>query len=377
MHILLTRYACDGWQIKLHKELIGDKIEENMIQQKLGWPSVSFAIATRNSERTLFLCLSSIRDQDYPAKIEIVLADGGSKDQTLQVAKKFNARVIEVPENKQNAEYNKGVAVNAAKNDILVMIDHDNILPHSGWLKKMISPILEDKEIFGTGVLRFHYDKRMSLIDRYSALLGGTDPVPFFLNKSAHQSYLYDKLHLRGKLVKDEKNYYKVKLDSRSFPALGGNGSVLKRKLLKYAKSSPEYFFHIDVHVDLAKKGYIDYAFVKDTIIHLTGNSFLPFLRRRRYFIEKYHFEDQSRRRYSVYDSKKDKWALIGFIFYSSTLVFPIIDSIRGFLRVRDVAWFIHPLMCLGILAIYGITTIKEGVKNVFLARKIYTGNWS
>lgn len=343
-----------------------------MIKLKLGWPSVSFAIATRNSERTLALCLSSIRAQDYPAKIEIVLADGGSKDQTLQIAKKFNARVINVPENKQNAEYNKGVAVNAAKNDILVMVDHDNILPHSGWLKKMISPLLEDNEIFGTGVLRFHYDKKMSLIDRYSTLLGGTDPVPFFLNKSAHQSYLFDGFHLKGKLIKEENNYYKVSLDYKNLPALGGNGSVLKRKLLRYAKSSPEYFFHIDVHVDLTKKGYTDYAFVKDTIIHLTGNSFLPFLRRRRYFIEKYHFEDQSRRRYSVYDSNKDKAALFGFIFYSLTLVLPMFDSIRGFLKVRDIAWFVHPVMCLGILIVYGITTIREGVKNVFLAGKAH-----
>ena len=340
-----------------------------MGKKKIIWPSVSFAIATRNSERTLALCLSSIRAQDYPAKTEIVLADGGSKDRTLQIAKKFNARVVNVPENKQNAEYNKGVAVNAAKNDILVMIDHDNILPHSGWLKKMISPILLDNEIFGTGVLRFHYDKKMSLIDRYSTLLGGTDPVPFFLNKSAHQSYLYDGFYLKGKLVKEEDSYFKVKLDYKNLPALGGNGSVLKRKLLKYAKTSPDFFFHIDVHVDLVKYGYTNYAFVKDTIIHLTGNNFFPFLRRRRYFIEKYHFEDQSRRRYSVYDSKKDKIALFSFILYSLTLVLPILDSMRGFLKVRDVAWFIHPLMCLGILAVYGITTIKEGVKNVFLAR--------
>lgn len=344
----------------LHKELIEDKIENTMIKQKLKWPTVSFAIATRNSERTLTLCLSSIKAQAYPAKTEIVIADGGSKDNTLQIAKNFNAKIINVPEDKQNAEYNKGVAVNNANNTMLVMIDHDNVLPHKNWLKNMIRPLLEDEKIFGSGVLQFHYDKNMSLIDRYSALLGGTDPVPFFLNKSAHQSYLYSKFHLKGKLVKEEKDYFRVKLDPNNLPALGGNGSVLKRKLLKYAKSSPDYFFHIDIHVDLAKKGYIDYAFVKDTIIHLTGNSFLPFLRRRRYFIEKYHFEDQSRRRYSVYNSEKDKRALLGFIFYASTLVLPIIDSIKGYIKVKDIAWFIHPVMCLGILGVYGITTINE-----------------
>lgn len=335
---------------------------------KIRWPSVSFVIATRNSERTLELCLLSIKRQDYPSKMEIVIADGGSKDSTLQIAKKFNAKIINVPEGKQNAEYNKGIAVNNAKNTMLAMIDHDNVLPHKNWLKNMVRPLVEDKEIFGSGVLQFHYDKNMSLIDRYSALLGGTDPVPFFLNKSAHQSYLYNGFHLRGKLLKEERDYYKVRLDSRRLPALGGNGSILRRKLLKYAKSSPDYFFHIDIHVDLVKKGYTTYAFVKDTIVHLTGNNLLPFLRRRRYFIEKYHFEDRLRRRYSVYDSKTDKWALIGFIFYSSTLILPTIDAFRGFIKLSDPAWFIHPFMCLGILFVYGITTIKEGIKNVFLA---------
>lgn len=335
---------------------------------KIRWPSVSFVIATRNSERTLELCLSSIKKQDYPSKMEIVIADGGSKDNTLQIAKKFNAKIIDVPEGKQSAEYNKGIAVNNAKNTMLAMIDHDNVLPHKNWLKNMVRPLVEDKEIFGSGVLQFHYDKNMSLIDRYSALLGGTDPVPFFLNKSAHQSYLYNGFHLRGELLKEGRDYYEVRLDLRSLPALGGNGSILRRKLLRYAKSSPDYFFHIDIHVDLVKKGYTTYAFVKDTIIHLTGNKFLPFLRRRRYFIEKYHFEDHLRRRYSVYDSKTDKWALIGFIFYSSTLILPTIDAFRGFIKSPDPAWFIHPIMCLGILFVYGITTIKEGIKNVFLA---------
>ncbi len=82
---------------------------------KTTWPSVSVAIATRNSQRTLAQCLESVRLQDYPSRIEIVLADGGSIDKTLEIAKKFHAKVIDVPEEKQNAEYNKGVAVNNTK----------------------------------------------------------------------------------------------------------------------------------------------------------------------------------------------------------------------------------------------------------------------
>lgn len=340
-----------------------------MKSKKKIWPSVSFAIATRNSERTLSFCLTSVRNQDYPAPIEIVIADGGSVDKTLAVARKFGAKIIKVPEKRQNAEYNKGVAVNAAKNSVLTMIDHDNILPHKKWLKNMVKPLIEDQEIFGSGVLQFHYDKKMSLVDRYSALIGGTDPVTVFFNKSAHQGYLYDNFHLKGYMVSDTKGYYKVRLDPGRLPALGGNGSVLRRKLLQYAKTKPGYFFHIDIHQDLAKKGYTTYAFVKDTIIHLTDTNFFSFLRRRRYFIEKYHFEDYSKRRYSIYDPKKDQLALIGFIIYSATLIMPTIDALRGFMKIKDLAWFMHPLMCLGVLFVYGITIIREEIKNVFLAR--------
>ncbi len=334
------------------------------------FPSVSVAIATRNSSRTLERCLNSIKDQKYPANIEIVIADGGSEDNTLEIAKKYNAKILKVDEKKQNAEYNKGVAVNAATGQVLLMIDHDNVLPHSNWLKKMVLPLMEDKDIFGAGVLQFAYDKKMSLIDRYSALLGGTDPVPFFFNKSAHQSYLYKGFHLKGELLEENSTYFKVKLNEKGLPALGGNGSLIWRTMLSKANSSPDYFFHIDIHVDLVRKGFEQYAFVKDSIIHLTGTSFLSFLRRRRYFIEKYHFEDQSKRRYSVYDGSQDKIFLLGFIIYSSTLIIPMYDAIRGYVKIHDIAWFLHPFMCLGILVVYGITTIKEGLKNVFLGKQ-------
>ncbi len=333
------------------------------------WPSLSVAIATRNSERTLVFCLSSVREQLYPNLIEIVIADGGSTDKTLEIAKRFGAKIIKVPEYRQNAEYNKGVAVNKAKNDILLMIDHDNILPHKHWIKKMVRPLIEDDTIIGSGVLQFHYDKKMSLVDRYSALFGGSDPVTIFFNKSAHQSYLYKSFYLKGQLTEEKNSYYKVRLDPGNLPALGGNGSILRRKLLKYANSKPQYFFHIDIHFDLAKRGLVSYAFVKDTIIHLTNTSFISFLRRRRYFIEKYHFVDQSKRRYSIYDPKKDKVMLVLFIVYSLTLVLPLFDATRGFIKIKDPAWFLHPFMCLSVLLVYGITTIKEGVKNVFLAK--------
>ncbi len=333
------------------------------------WPTVSFAIATYNSARTLELCLDAVKAQDYPATIEIIIADGGSKDNTLEIARKYTSNIILVPIEKQNAEYNKGVAVGHARCEILALIDHDNILPHPQWLKHMVQPLIDDPSIIGAGTLRFQHDTTMTPLDRYFALIGAPDPVPFFLNKSAHQSWLYSGFHLRGELLEEKKDYFVVELDPEKMPALGGNGAVLRRSLLKHAKADPDNFFHIDIHVDLAQAGFRRYAFVKDIIKHLSNNSLFPFLSRRRYFIEKYHFLDYSRRRYSIYEPTKDKKALIAYIIYSVTIIGPLLHAVRGYFHVRDTAWFLHPVMCFAMLVVYGVPTVKEELRRVVLAR--------
>jgi glycosyltransferase involved in cell wall biosynthesis len=329
--------------------------------------SISVIMAAYNSERTITQSLESVREQDYPQeKIEIIIADGGSTDSTLKLVKKYKVKVVKIPKHLQGAEYNKGTAVNLAKNDILLMLDSDNILPHKKWLKKMVVPFQNHPEVVGVEPLRFHYDRSMTLLDRYFALLGGSDPVAYYFGKDSHLSWAFDKYNLFGK-SRDMGDYYLVKFNKDYIPALGGNGAAMRRKLLlKEAQADPEHFFHIDVNVDLIRKGFNTYGLFKDTIIHLTNNKVIPFLKRRRFYIEKYHFEDLSKRRYSIYEPKKDKGNLIKYVLLSVTFVKPTYDAIRGFMKVQDVAWFIHPFMCFTMLIVYGVPTVKEEVKRVF-----------
>lgn len=332
--------------------------------------SISIIIATFNSERTLELCLKKVKEQNYPQdKIEIILADGGSKDRTLEIAKKYKVKVLNVDPEKQNAEYNKGVGLAAAKNEIVLFLDHDNIIPHREWLKHIISPFLEDKEIIGVEPLRFHYDRKMTLLDRYFSLLGGSDPVVYYLGKDSHLSWAFDKYNLLGR-AKDRGTYYAVEFSREQIPALGGNGAAMRRRiLLEESKSDPDNFIHTDVVADLIRSGHNKYGIIKDTIIHLTNNKIFPFLKRRKYFIEKYQFEDMNKRRYHIYDSRKDKMKLIKYIIFSSTFIIPTLEALRGFYKVRDYAWFLHPFMCFAFLVIYPAAVIKGGMKSVILAR--------
>ncbi len=335
-----------------------------MAKNKL--PTISVVVTTFNSERTIADALASVREQDYPQnKIEIVVVDGGSTDKTLSLIKQFKPRLIKVPADLQGAEYNKSVGVNRAKNELLLLLDHDNILPHKKWLKRMVRPFGEEPELVSAEPLRFHYDPKMTLLDRYFALVGGSDPVPYYFGKNNHLSYAFDKYNLWGK-AKDKGSYYLVKHSPGEVPALGGNGALVRRKLLlKEAKAGVGEFFHIDVHVDLINKGFDKYASVKDTIIHLTNNKVIPFLMRRKKYIEIYHFQDFSKRRFSVYEPKKDRTKLIKYILVASTFMVPTWDAIKGFVKVRDAAWFIHPLMSFAMLFVYGVPTVKEELKRI------------
>jgi glycosyltransferase involved in cell wall biosynthesis len=319
-------------------------------------PSISCVIATFNSADTAKHCLNSVSAQNYPKnKIEIIIADGGSTDNTLSIVSKFKARIVKIPKEKQEAEYNKGTGISNAKNELILSIDIDNVLPHKNWLRNMVKPLVENKQIIGSEALRFNYNPKDLILDRYFALLGETNPIPYYLGKDSKLSWAFDKYNLLGR-VRDMGNYYLVKFKNGKIPTIGANGAILRRSLLKYAKSDPQNYFHTDVIYDLTKKGFDEYSFVKEDIIHFKRTKFsyfLKFLLRRKYIMETQYFEKSKKRRYSVYDPKQDKLNLVKYVIYSTTFIKPLYDAFKGFLKVRDVAWFLHPVVCFSYVVVY------------------------
>lgn len=328
--------------------------------------SISVIIATYNSDRTLMKCLVALSKQKYPKSlIEIIIVDGGSTDESIAIAKKFGVKIITVPSAKQNAEYNKGVGVKAAKNDIVLLLDHDNILPHNTWLTKMVQPFAKHPNVVGVEPLRFHYDPRMTLLDRYCALIGGSDPVVYYLGKDSHLSWASDTYDLMGEAT-DMGQYYLVRYSQDGIPALGGNAAALRRsELLKCVSVDPDHFMHTDIIVDLVQRGSNTFALLKDTIIHLTNNKLFSFLLRRKYFIDRYQFEQPFKRKFLVYDPAVNKGRLIVYILLSLTLIVPLYDSLRGFRKIHDIAWFIHPFMCVAFLVMYGTSVIQGKFKSI------------
>lgn len=331
-------------------------------------PSISSVIATYNSTRTIERCLRSIQAQRYPKhKIEIIVADGGSTDKTVEIAKRFGAKVITIDPKKQNAEYNKSIGIKNAKNELLAMIDHDNVLPHPNWLSKMVRPFIEHKEVVGVETLRYAYDPNESLLDRYFALFGTGDPFVWYLGRADRLSYMFDRYNLAGEILSD-REYYVVRFSIDRIPTIGANGFIVRREILmKNAQATPGKYFDMDVNVDLIKNGFDTYAFVDDAILHLTGyGNIWSYLKRRMLFMNQYHMGEKSRertrvRRYEIF-TKKELWRLVMAIMYCVTLVVPLYDSVKGYRKIKDIAWFLHPLMGVGFTVLYSWVIIRHKI---------------
>lgn len=309
------------------------------------YPSISVLIATLNSETVLEGCLKSIVTQDYPkGKVEIIVADGGSTDKTLEIAKKFGAKIFSNP--LKTGEAGKAVAFNHAKNELVAIIDSDNILPDKNWLKKMVEPFA-DPQVIGSEPWEYTYLRHDCLIDRYCALMGMNDPLCYFLGN-------YDRLNaLSGKwtgLSVEQENkgdWIKVKIFPPKIPTIGANGTVLRRKVVLESKLVGDYLFDIDILAALAEKKPLYFAKVKTGIIHLfmNGQGISKFIRKQERRVRDYlYYQKIGARKYPW--QSQDQKGLLAFILSGVTILPLLLQVVKGYSKVRDKAWFFHPIAC-------------------------------
>src|SRR5574341_160045 len=111
-------------------------------------PKISIVIPTFNESAFIEKCLQSIFDQKYPPKkLEVLVVDNYSTDNTVALAKKFPVRILM---NKiKDAQASKMVALRQAHGEYFIYLDADIELVGRHWFDKMLRPLLENKEIVG------------------------------------------------------------------------------------------------------------------------------------------------------------------------------------------------------------------------------------
>lgn len=96
-------------------------------------PTVTVGICVKNSERTIGECLNSIVNLDYDkSKLEIVVIDGNSTDNTLTLAKKIleksDARYKILNDKGKGLGYARQLVVENANSKHICWVDGDNVL---------------------------------------------------------------------------------------------------------------------------------------------------------------------------------------------------------------------------------------------------------
>jgi glycosyltransferase involved in cell wall biosynthesis len=118
-------------------------------------PRVSFVIPTRNHARFIRTCIDSCLAQNL-SSFEIVVMDGKSTDNTVEVLESYGDRVrwVSEPDDGQSDAINK--AIRAARGDIIAWINSDDYYPHGDVLRRVLAKFDEapDVEIvYGHGTM--------------------------------------------------------------------------------------------------------------------------------------------------------------------------------------------------------------------------------
>lgn len=125
--------------------------------------TISVVLATFNEEKNLSACLESVKD----LADEIIIVDGASTDQTVTIARSFNAQV-HIAENVKNFHINKQKAIDKASKEWTLQLDAD----------ERVTPALaeEIRQVIQTNTLQGYWIPRKNwFLGRY-LMKGGVYP---------------------------------------------------------------------------------------------------------------------------------------------------------------------------------------------------------
>ena len=106
---------------------------------------VSIIIRTKNEEKWIVSCLNSIFQQNYK-KLEIIIVDNYSHDKTVNLAKKFNVKIIKIKKFLPGKALNKGIIKSSG--EYIVCLSAHCIPKNDFWLIKLIQN-LQNKKVGG------------------------------------------------------------------------------------------------------------------------------------------------------------------------------------------------------------------------------------
>lgn len=308
---------------------------------------ISIIIPTYNADKYLDNCLSSIFKQTYN-NFEVFIIDGGSNDNTLDIAKRYNTIILNNPN--RDAESGKSIGIQNAKGEIIALIDADNELVQENWIERMIQPFLDDAEIWGVESPWF-INPYHSLVNQYVTLLKIADP----LARRFHPN-----------LIEEEKENYIVKIARiRQTPVVGANGFLWRKDFILEINQYIPKFEEVNYASAMAGGGYYKFARLKNVgIYHHYCDTIWDFIKKRLKIGRK--FLTRKTKGQKTWVDNATKFNFILAIFYNISVIGPLIEALKEYKKSKNKAWFLHPLMSFFTIMVYSYTFLEFFILKAF-----------
>jgi glycosyltransferase involved in cell wall biosynthesis len=329
-------------------------------------PRISVVIPTLNAERYLDECLGSVIAQDYPRELlQIILADGGSTDATLEIARRKGVDKI-LPNPLRTGESGKAVGIHSSSGELVLMIDSDNVLVGADWLRRMAEP-LEDPDVVASEALRWDYRRTDHFINRYQALTGINDPLSLFIGNYDRFSTLTGRWTDLPVHEEPRAGWSKVTLEPAHVPTMGANGFLVRRSAFELVPVG-DYLFDIDFVHELVARGARTLARVDVPIRHYFCDSVRRFYwKTRRRTDDYFYFEQRGLRSYPWTENRMR--GIVLFVASTVTILPILAQALRGYRRRPDPAWFFHLPACWITLGVYAAGAVRGTVRPRMLDR--------
>lgn len=222
--------------------------------------SVSVVIPTRNAGEQFRLLLKKLRAQEGLAWLEIIVADSGSSDSTLQIAQQEQAKIVTIAPEEFTHAYSRNQGSEAATGDYLLFLVQDALPLTNSWLVEMVS-FLEAHDAAAVSCAEFPR----------------ADSDLFY-------QYLIYAQHNDGKLncdrVTDISRVGSSYIDSRSAAHLTDIAALIRRDVFRQFKYRTAYAEDLDLGVRLIQGNHRLGFLYSTRVLHSHNRPAVYFLKR-------------------------------------------------------------------------------------------------
>lgn len=293
----------------------------------------SFIIPTYNSEKTLRYTLDSIKNQNYDKnKIECLIIDGGSKDNTLKTASEYEfVKILSNPE--KLPEHAKKIGAKNATGKYIIEMDSDEELLDKNSLKKRENYFKKygDTYVLTPDELKTekHYKKKYGIVGKYINICG--DPFSFFI---------YRPMAKRTEtFAKNKTNDSLYLFDDLNFPIIDGGTSAFDRSFCE--ERNIDYINNISHISDLILERKPTVICIKgDDVLHRSEGHFINYLSKLKYRVINNVF-GKEQAGFSL-RKKSNNFKKYLFPFYVLLLIPVLIDSVSLCIKYKDLAMLLH-----------------------------------